>query len=141
MVDRQRIQRLPDRLHDIGAVNYYADIKCFDLIGLANNDVFREKNLREVKSRINQKLVKEFSTRIAVIYDFWFHEIPPEWERAGEWEIRNNIVCGAPKITFYAVDKQAKKKLINDLRTFSSELPEEVIQSGEYLFPNKLISF
>ena len=61
------------------------------------------------------------------MYDSWF-QIPAEWIKVGEWQIRDNVVCGDDTVSFYAVDPAATPGLIENLRAFASRLPADVIQ-------------
>ena len=122
-------------LNDIGAVNFYADIYCTDLIGLGSPEI--------ADARLNNNFNKEFITylsrknnvKIAIIYDEWFdHDvlIPDEWKPAGKWKITDNFICGSDEVTFYATSQEAYGELINDLRIYSAKLPPDVLQSGDY---------
>ena len=72
--------------------------------------------------------------RIAVVYDRYLkHIIPDHWFKAGEWRIQNNVICGDDKVTFYASDELQNNLLVQNLRHFSDQLPESVIQSGAYI--------
>ena len=121
--------------NDIGAINYLADIKCLDLWGLGSSEVAElmiqgRYNTQEIYDLAKQKQVK-----IAVVYDHWFKEyggIPPAWIKAGEWKISNNIICGGDAVSFYAVNTSEVDNLNKNLRTFSSFLPKDVMQSGDY---------
>ena len=121
--------------NDIGAVNYLAEIKCLDLWGLGSSEVAKLMihggyNTQEIYDLAKQKQVK-----IAIVYDRWFKEyggLPSAWIKVGEWKISNNVICGGDTVSFYAVDTSEADNLNNDLRTFSSYLPKDVLQSGHY---------
>jgi hypothetical protein len=76
--------------------------------------------------------------RIAVVYDGWFQQyggLPPQWQKVGEWEILNNVICAGRVVSFYAVAPDEAGALKENLVKYSSQLPEEVIQRGAYLEP------
>ena len=104
---------------------------------------FREFGSRESKWSGNYNshqidaLAKSEKIRIAITYDRLFENdvvggIPAKWIRVGEWKISNNIVCGDDTISFYAVDPSETDLLIENLKTFSSFLPKDIVQTGEY---------
>jgi 4-amino-4-deoxy-L-arabinose transferase-like glycosyltransferase len=118
-------------LNDIGAVNYYCDIKCIDLWGLANKDVADYRR----KQTYNSKKIFEINknTSVAVVFEAWFDKyggIPSDWIMAGKWTVPNNITCGADSVTFYATDSANYIKLTDNLKIFSKELPTQVKQKG-----------
>jgi hypothetical protein len=122
-------------VNDIGAVNYFADIRCLDLWGLADIEMGRAIAGRRHTSSVVAARAREAS--IAVIYDRWFETrvaggVPRGWVKAGDWTIRGNVVCGDPTVSFYATDSGASDALVENLRTFSTRLPPDVIQSGCY---------
>ncbi len=122
-------------LNDIGAVNFYANIYCTDLIGLGSTEIADAKLGGYFNKQFLSELSKKNNVRIAIIYDEWFDRknlIPDEWKPAGKWKIQDNFICGSDEVTFYATSPDAFAELINDLRNFSGRLPADVIQSGDY---------
>ncbi|MFA5404687.1 MAG: hypothetical protein WC358_07105, partial [Ignavibacteria bacterium] len=120
-------------LNDIGAVNYYCDIHCVDLWGLANKEVADYRRTGTYDSEKIYKINKEKNTSIAIVFESWFERyggIPSNWLMAGKWTIPNNITCGADSITFYAIDSINYLKLTSSLKMFSKELPLQVKQKG-----------
>jgi 4-amino-4-deoxy-L-arabinose transferase-like glycosyltransferase len=121
--------------NDIGAINYLADIKCIDLWGLANLEVANLKREGNYNTTQIYELAKQKNVKIAIVYDHWFEGyggIPSKWIKVGEWKISNNVVCGGETVSFYAVDPPEADNLIKNLSAFSSSLPKNVVQSGEY---------
>ncbi|HMD86594.1 MAG TPA: hypothetical protein VKO18_18055 [Terriglobia bacterium] len=116
-------------LNDIGAVNYLADIRCLDLMGLANAQVAAARRKHTYGVGDIERLSRQTGTRIAIIYDNWFIGIvPPEWIRVGRWTIPNNVNLGGDTVSFYAVDPGEAAHLSESLADFSSQLPAEVGQ-------------
>jgi hypothetical protein len=119
--------------NDIGAINFFADIKCLDLVGLASIEVARAKSRKEYTSQKIYELAKAEHTRIAMVYESWFRKdrrLPSQWIKVGEWMLPENVVCGDNTVSFYAVNPAEKDVLLANLRQFSSQLPRNVIQYG-----------
>jgi hypothetical protein len=118
-------------LNDIGAVNYFADIHCLDLMGLANREVAAARRKNTFRIGDIERLSKQSGTRIAIIYDSWFTGmVPPTWLRVGRWTIPKNVICGGETVSFYAVDPAEATHLSESLGDFYNHLPSEVIQQG-----------
>jgi hypothetical protein len=125
-------------LNDIGAANYLADIKCVDLVGLCSDEIMREKVKNMVRqdgyvmlSRLTQEQIARLARRadIAILYAGWFPgTLPPQWEKVGEWEIRENVTCDQNVVSFYVINPSEKDRLIDNLRLFSTILPKDVTQ-------------
>ena len=125
--------------NDIGAINFLADIKCLDLVGLGSLEVAKAKINGNYKTQLIYNLTQQKNVKIAIVYKHWFEKfggLPSSWIEVGEWKISNNIVCGGETVTFYAVDPTEENKLIENLRNFSSKLPRDVKQSGKYIQRN-----
>ncbi|MBK8551319.1 MAG: hypothetical protein IPL53_09780 [Ignavibacteria bacterium] len=123
-------------LNDIGTVNFFADIRCTDLIGIGSNEVVRDKLKGNFNTNRMKEIAEKNSVKIAVLYEKWFDGIggiPASWSKAGEWKIRDNFICGDDAVTFYAVSPDEIEILKANLKSFSRELPEQVIRSGVYL--------
>ena len=126
--------------NDVGVINYLADIRCIDLWGLANSEVARAKKKREYNTEKIDKLTKEANAKIAVLYEQCFDVcggLPRQWIKVGQWKILNNLVCAHDIVSFYAVDRLARNILIANLQEFSSELPNNIGQSGTYVELNR----
>jgi hypothetical protein len=119
-------------LNDIGAVNFLADIRCLDLWGLANLEVAEAKKTRTYDTARMREMAKAADARIAILYPKWFRRfggLPPEWAEAGQWRIRNNVICGASAVSLLAVDPSETKALASNLGSFSPQLPRTVLES------------
>ncbi|MFX0139251.1 MAG: hypothetical protein ACFFDN_36760, partial [Candidatus Hodarchaeota archaeon] len=83
-------------VNDIGAVNYLTDIKCIDLRGLGSHEVADAIQKDKLDEDFVDKITKEKRCKIAIIYEEkdYGYDIPEDWIKAGEWEIKNNVVCG-----------------------------------------------
>lgn len=113
-------------LNDIGAVNYLADIKCMDFYGLSDIGVAKARKGGYYTSEEKSNLIKKNNVKLIIIYESWFKNIPPDWIKVSDWEIRNNIVCGDNRVSFYVVSPKEKDNLIKNIRIFSSKLPSDI---------------
>ncbi len=114
--------------NDIGAISYYADISLIDIIGLANRQTggwWRDGTWSPEK--VNQ-LAREQGAALAILYPEWFdlYPQPADWVEVGRWQIADNIVCTSDTVSFYALSPAQADEIAQNLRTFSSALPETV---------------
>ncbi len=134
---RQYYQGSTVVLNDVGAANFFADIHCLDLWGLADRDVTLLKQAHNYHTKDIAGLSRQAGARMAILYDQWFGGevggLPAEWLRVGQWTIRNNVIAGENTVSFYAVSPSEVSHLSQSLREFSVRLPQDVIQSGNYL--------
>ncbi len=113
--------------NDIGAINYFADIHCLDLFGLANRNVAARKMQGTYDTAESlDEITRENGAEIAIIYDHWFPNRPQRWTCIGEWTIHDNVVCGGETVTFYACRPSAVDKLVSSLQKFQPLLPAGV---------------
>jgi hypothetical protein len=120
-------------VQDIGAINYLADIRCVDVMGLAS----KEPLAMSLSYRFEKHVVDRWAggRGIAVLYETtvaFRGGVPPRWVEAGEWTIEHNVVTGGATVSFFAVDPAEADRLVTSLRRFSSRLPATVIQTGLY---------
>ncbi len=119
---------------DIGAINYYADIYCLDIIGLGSTEIARLKQEKRYNSASLGEYAKKEKARIAIVYDKTFRQMnenpPSDWILVGKWKIPNNVVCGEDTVSFYSLNPKETALLQEHLRDFSSFLPKDVEQIG-----------
>ena len=124
--------------NDIGAINYLADIRCVDIWGLANLEVAKARMDGSYGTEFVANLAERENAAIAVVYPHITETgesgLPSDWMYAGEWKISDNIICTSDTVQFYAVDPAEWEGLMNNLREFSERLPEDVMESGIYLY-------
>lgn len=133
--------------NDIGAINYFAGLRCLDLFGLANNEIGRRKLDGTYSTGTIVQEAARARTEVAIVYDSWFQgtplfgkpspKLPPGWRNAGQWRVPKNVALGDDVVSFYAVLPDEGPRLKAHLREFSDRLPATVIQSGEYVDDNK----
>lgn len=126
-------------LNDIGAANYYNNIKTVDLWGLASIETARMKKNGSYTTQSFAKLFEKTNPDIAIIYQDWFlgeTQLPANWIKSGEWKITNNIVCGESTVSFFAPNIEKARKLETNLNEFASQMPKAIIiRTG--LFPKE----
>jgi hypothetical protein len=123
-------QDKPIAANDIGAINYLADIRTVDLVGLGTLEVASMKRRGNYNTQQIYELAKQKGVSIAIVYDSWYNKLgglPPQWIIVGEWKIFNNVVCGSDTVSFYAVDPLEIDNLIKKFKAFSNTLPAEVV--------------
>lgn len=119
--------------NDIGAINYLADIKTLDLVGLASIEVARARRAGSYDWQTITRLSYEHGVQVAIVYDSWLDGlIPPTWVRVGQWRIANNVVQGSEVVSFYGVNRASAENLAAHLKAFASLLPPRVEQLGPY---------
>ena len=121
-------------VNDIGAVNYLSDIECLDLRGLGSDNVARALVNDELDEEFVYKAAERHDCVIAIIYEDkdYGYDIPSQWTKVGEWELKYNVVCGDDTVSFWAVDPDEINDLMEHLEDFSRFLPNNVIESGNY---------
>lgn len=116
--------------NDIGAITFFTETRCFDLVGLANVTVARAMLNRAYSTAIIESEARARGTRLAVIYDEWFESTyprgPASWTPVARWTVRANYVLGAPTVTFYAIQPEDAPDLRRRLRAFARRLPAGV---------------
>lgn len=123
--------------NDIGAINYFTDIKCLDLVGLSSNDIAQSHKTNTFNAQKLNSIANQHQVKIAIIYDQWWDgNIPSNWIKVGEWTTPHYLILGNDTISFYATSPEFAAELIKNLRAFSSRLPKEIKQNGIYTTAN-----
>jgi hypothetical protein len=122
----------PVAANDIGAINFYTDIHCFDLAGLSTLPVARDLLQETYTSEAIEEYTRRQGVRIALLYDNWFSGVfypapPLSWIKVGRWTVPDNVVLGAPAVTFYAAQPAECAPLRANLATYAPLLPKGVI--------------
>ena len=125
-------------LNDVGAVNYIANIKSVDLLGLSSLNVSKAilKNNYTIEDLDN--ITRQNHVKVVIVYEYLYKNyltggLPPNWIKVGQWKIPNRITCFMDTVSFYVIDPKDEENLTKNLRKFSSELPPDVQQSGKYM--------
>jgi hypothetical protein len=122
--------------NDIGAVNFFGDIRCIDLAGLGTIDITKLILDGKVTRGAVSSYVKDNHGQIAIMYEDWYNQsvgLPPEWVKVGSWSIQRNLVEGGDTVSFFALQPAEIAALKEHLRDFANQLPATVRQEGAYL--------
>ncbi|HXU11208.1 MAG TPA: hypothetical protein VN898_04520, partial [Candidatus Binatia bacterium] len=115
--------------HDVGAINYLADLECLDVVGLASREVFDLKLQGAFDTEAIARLSSGFD--LAVLYDGHLGRrggIPAGWVKVGSWTIPDNVICSEDTVSFYATEASRAGELASRLRLFGARLPADVRQ-------------
>lgn len=119
--------------NDIGAINFFSDIRCVDLMGLADDEVTSARLNGKFSPAFVDSLTGSRKVDIAILYDKWFVPtggLPSNWRKLGEWKVDNSVVLGSDRVSFYAVDPYSADGLAASLSDYSTRLPSGVTQIG-----------
>jgi hypothetical protein len=124
--------------NDIGAINWLADIKCFDIWGLGSMGVARLKARGNLSPEALAAMAESAGVQIAIIYEDWLkltqtRAVPAQWTKVGSWRLPDNLVCGCDSVAFFACRPEERARLKECLSLFARQLPRMVIQTGEYV--------
>lgn len=127
--------------NDIGAICYFADIRCLDIWGLASLDVCDAKleSLHQPQAGLDlvhlDRWMRQSDVQVLIAYEKVLQELGDPssgfpWVRVGSWKIANNVVCAEDRVDFYAPDTLRAATLRRNLVEFQAELPPTVTQEG-----------
>lgn len=121
--------------NDIGAINFFNDLICVDLVGLANRDIFFAKRSNSYTTSVINSETRTAHISIAIVYDSWFSvkptrfggpPLPRQWKRIARWKVPKTEGLGSDIVSFYAVKPEQAARLGRSLRNFSRSLPHGV---------------
>jgi hypothetical protein len=122
--------------NDIGAINYLADLHCFDLVGLASPEVFAAKRAGVYTTSFLERAGDEHGLKVIVVYDPWFAvhpltplggpALPASWMRVERWSVPARLQLGGATVSFYARNAADAAQLKARLAEFDSTLPARV---------------
>jgi hypothetical protein len=118
-------------INDIGAVNFFADIRCLDLRGLGSRAVAEAALHNAYTTDEIRRLTIKYRVEVAILYDSWFAPIgglPQHWAKVAQWTIPNNVIAGSDTVSIYAVNVEHAGILIQRLREFAPRLPRDIRQ-------------
>lgn len=117
-------------LNDIGAADFYADIRCVDLLGLASSDVARLRKSGQFTRQAVAALAQQQGIRIAVLYPGLFAgQIPNTWIPVSTLVVKDlpgKLQLGERRVTMYAANPVEAAKLAQHVQQFRSQLPSGV---------------
>lgn len=122
--------------NDIGAINFFNDLTCVDLTGLADRDIFFAKRSHTYTTSVINRETQADHVEIAMVYDDWFSgkpsvfpgpALPEQWKRVARWRTPYKGELGSDTVSFYALQPSEVDKLRRSLREFSGSLPPGVM--------------
>jgi hypothetical protein len=122
--------------NDIGAASWYGGVRVIDLVGLASPEISALRQQDAFTNAFLEALVRREHAELAIVYDSWFKDdmqLPAHWQRAGKWRVPGNFICGDWEVSFYSTRDAYHPRLLRALRAFSSQLPDDVMEMGEYM--------
>lgn len=126
--------------NDIGAISYFSDIHCLDVIGLASADVFYARHGGWYATEFLQKEATEQHVQIAMVYEDLFTpsrpdpvgiQMPPNWILVQRWSLPQQLQEGGRTVSFYAVAPGEAEHLRHAMQEFDPTLPEGVAVSRD----------
>lgn len=121
--------------NDIGAINFLADIRNLDLVGLGSTEVLLIRIRASFDASRIEELTEQKRIRIAILYESWFEgtkALPAHWVKVGEWTIPDNVICAEDTVSFFATSHEEARILGRNLASFSRFLPDAVDETGDY---------
>ncbi|MGC2618025.1 MAG: hypothetical protein WA414_03235 [Acidobacteriaceae bacterium] len=122
--------------NDIGAVNYLSNIHCYDLVGLANQEIFFARRSGRYTTQFLRADTAALGVQIAIPYDRWFGDppgvvvggppLPSNWIRVAHWRLDDPSIIGDTIVSFYAVDPAEAPSLRAAVMQFAAKLPPSV---------------
>ena len=119
-------------IHDIGAMNFYADIRSVDLLGLGSIEVARLHLADTYDTQAIERLSSEQGVSIAVLNQGFlddFGGMPSGWIVVETWYVPNSVVLGDDTVAFIALSEGDADELRLSLDEYSANLPAEVVRS------------
>lgn len=116
----------PVSINDLGYVSYKNDYYIMDLVGLASLESLNHWRARDNIEWINT-ISKEHNVKFAMIYDSWFHPIPPSWHKIAELYLgKVKITPSDSVVSFYILNDNIKGEIISELEKYKTTLPKDV---------------
>jgi len=116
--------------NDIGAINYLADIRLVDVVGLASEEILRRRYDGSCDAALIDSLARQQEAVVAVMYADWFVQqygpLPAHWRPVGSWTIPDNIACARATVYFVGLGAAAADTLRQNLEAFAPRLPAAV---------------
>jgi hypothetical protein len=116
-------------LNDIGAPDFYADIRCVDLLGLGSSDVALLRRNGQFTRQAVADLAQRRGIRIAALYPGMFAgRIPDTWIPVSTLVVTDpgKVQLGERRVTLYATSGTEAAELAQHLQQFRSQLPSGV---------------
>jgi hypothetical protein len=123
--------------NDIGAIDYFNDIHCVDVVGLASSHIFFARRANRYTTQFLEQTMAQEHVQIAIVYADWFGKdsagllteppIPAGWLPVATWSIRDHLTLVEKEVTFFAVEPSTAPRLRSALQDFDPTLPPGVL--------------
>jgi hypothetical protein len=118
-------------LNDIGAPDFYADVRSIDMLGLASSEVAHLRRTGAFSRKTMTELAQRFDMRIAVLYPGLFaDQIPASWIPVTSFvvaDLPGKVQLGERRIILYAANESEAAILAGHVAQFRSQLPSGVL--------------
>lgn len=116
--------------NDIGAVNYFTDIKNVDMWGLGTVEVTRAKADNIYTPAVMHEIASSAGVQLAIVYDDWlalYGGVPEEWILVERWHTEMApVILGNATVSFYVLDEADVLPLQQNLEEFAPSLPDKM---------------
>mgnify|MGYP001818764460 FL=1 len=117
----------PVAINDLGWVAYNNDNYVLDLVGFSSYQALWSR-FNESDPTWTNDMADEYGVKLAMIYDFRFRELPPNWRRLGVLHLgKLRWVPAGDKVSFYALDEETAEQIHPALLAFQQSLPQGVV--------------
>lgn len=113
-------------VNDLGYVAYRNPYYVLDLWGLGSLAALNNRLGDAGPAWMNQA-AEEHDVRLAMIYDVWFPQMPPNWRKVAELQLPGKrITAGREAVQFYALDPETADTVRSLAPEFEKTLPKGV---------------
>jgi hypothetical protein len=122
--------------NDVGAVNFFNDVHCLDLVGLSSASVYQARRSQRYTTEFIESESEKRGLELAVVYDSWFTgvdglnftgpKLPRSWIPVRRWTAPRELQLGDRTVTFYAMSPSGAATLDARLRAYEPSLPNDV---------------
>jgi hypothetical protein len=123
--------------NDIGAIEYFSDVRCVDLAGLADREIFQARRNGHYTTGLLRQVAQVDGVTVAMVYDSWFTpesgkspgppSIPGDWVRVARWSTPEALQLGGRTVSFYSVGGETEGSLRQALDRYAPRLPAGVV--------------
>lgn len=111
----------PVAVNDLGYVAYGNPNYVLDLWGLGSSEALQSR--LSANDYLTQ-MPAQHDVGLAMIYEGWFADIPPSWEKVAEMSLsRQRITPAEGTVAFYVIEPQLLEEIRADLKDFMATLP------------------
>lgn len=120
---------------DVGCLGFYTEARLLDFYGLATKEVAKARLNKTFHTKMLDELTQANHVKMGMFNETIFQGVdalPASWVKVGEWRYQHFVV-DFEFISFFATQEKYEQELIANLKSFSQDLPSDIIQSGKYI--------